>query len=210
MKTWCFSDLHGEFAIFQKMQKILGADDVCWCLGDCIDRGPDGIKIIQEIRKDSRFKMLKGNHEEMMITAMTGDTTDKQLWIGNGGNPTLLALDALTPEEKWDIINWCDNLDSIANICVNGKKILLCHSGGLVDPLWDRDHIEEQEWTKGADEFIIHGHTPMQHVAKVALFNGQKLTYCHGHKICVDTGVFHSKTGVLFNIDTFIPTVITV
>ena len=49
MATYAFSDLHGEYKLFKQIQEYIQKDDVVYCLGDCCDRGPDGIKIIQEV-----------------------------------------------------------------------------------------------------------------------------------------------------------------
>ena len=61
MATYTFSDLHGEYKLFKQIQEYIQKDDIVYCLGDCCDRGPDGIKIIQEVLKDKRFIYLLGN-----------------------------------------------------------------------------------------------------------------------------------------------------
>ena len=48
MSTYAFSDIHGNMALFKTIQEFLKDDDICYCLGDCADRGPDGWAIIKE------------------------------------------------------------------------------------------------------------------------------------------------------------------
>lgn len=51
MATYTVSDIHGQYALFQKLLESIhfSDDDFLYILGDAIDRGPDGIKILQAI-----------------------------------------------------------------------------------------------------------------------------------------------------------------
>ena len=51
MATYVVSDVHGQYDLLIKgLNRIdFSDDDYLWCLGDVIDRGPDGIKILQYI-----------------------------------------------------------------------------------------------------------------------------------------------------------------
>lgn len=71
------ADVHGEAEHFHAMlEKIrFSADDTLYTLGDVIDRGPDGIKLIQEIMEPSNIVMLLGNHEHMMIEYFSPSAT---------------------------------------------------------------------------------------------------------------------------------------
>lgn len=71
--TYVCSDLHGEFPAYKAIIKQLKKNDKLYILGDVIDRGPDGIKILQDImkRKDKgQVEFLIGNHELMMIQSL--------------------------------------------------------------------------------------------------------------------------------------------
>ncbi|WP_081846758.1 metallophosphoesterase [Butyrivibrio sp. AE3004] len=48
MATYAISDLHGQYDLFQKLLDVIhfSDDDFMYVLGDAIDRGPDGIKIL--------------------------------------------------------------------------------------------------------------------------------------------------------------------
>ena len=52
MSTYVISDIHGQYEPFKRiLQQInFSDDDVLYVLGDAIDRGPDGIKILKEIK----------------------------------------------------------------------------------------------------------------------------------------------------------------
>ena len=51
MATYVISDLHGQYKMFLKLlEKVAFSDaDELYMLGDAVDRGPDGIKILQHV-----------------------------------------------------------------------------------------------------------------------------------------------------------------
>src|SRR5580658_3783660 len=69
-------------------------------LGDAIDRGPDSRGCIDRlIRGAERANFapqvdLIGNHEEMMMSALSGDWGDAAHWLSNGGQETLRSFEA--------------------------------------------------------------------------------------------------------------------
>ena len=52
MSIYVMSDIHGEADLFHAMLEQIGfsESDTLYILGDVIDRGPDGIALLQEIR----------------------------------------------------------------------------------------------------------------------------------------------------------------
>ena len=48
MATYVVSDVHGYYNLFMNVLSQVGFSDrdYLWLIGDAIDRGPDGIKII--------------------------------------------------------------------------------------------------------------------------------------------------------------------
>ena len=69
MAHYVVADIHGEADRFHAMlEKIQFSDeDTLYIIGDVIDRGPDGIKLLQEIMNTPNMVMLLGNHEYMML-----------------------------------------------------------------------------------------------------------------------------------------------
>ena len=64
------SDLHG-FSL-EKFKGYLeqvnfSKDDFLYVLGDVIDRGPDGIKILKWLMTMHNAKLILGNHEDMLL-----------------------------------------------------------------------------------------------------------------------------------------------
>ena len=63
--VYAMSDLHGCYDLYIKMlEKINFSDeDTLYILGDIVDRGPDGIKIYQDMMKRKNVIPLLGNHD---------------------------------------------------------------------------------------------------------------------------------------------------
>ena len=142
MSTYVISDLHGQYKILAELLKKAGfsGEDQLYILGDAIDRGPDGIKILQYVMNEPNMDMLLGNHEFMMLNgvAMDGSATndyeklpgiDGELWVfGNGGNKTYYKYKLLKKDERLKLLNWLQTRCLSKLVEVNGRQFLLTHS----------------------------------------------------------------------------------
>ncbi|MEW9702496.1 metallophosphoesterase family protein [Paenibacillus sp. SI8] len=95
-RTLVISDIHGELEKFEALLTKAGYNpeqDQLILLGDYIDRGPDARGVLDKVMqlKEAGALVLKGNHEDMMIQALT--THDERAWNRwvyiNGGDLTL-------------------------------------------------------------------------------------------------------------------------
>ena len=200
-KVYAISDLHGRYDLYKQVKDYMGEDDKCFVLGDCVDRGLHGIKIIVDIMTDDRFILIKGNHEQMMIDAIADAEEgymDFQLWYMNGGYETHKELMEYPIEQQREIISYCKKRPIKA---VYWDKVLT-HAGfhPEVSPeceeqfLWDRSHIDYKRDFEG---YIVHGHTPTSYIQGGKL--GVPLSYCGGKKFALDTAA--CKTGKLAMLD---------
>lgn len=94
MKTLVIGDVHGYFKeLMRALENASYEDgDRIIALGDYIDRGPRSREVIEflvKLRKDSRNIFLRGNHEEYLIRALTGDTHVYGILMDNGFASTL-------------------------------------------------------------------------------------------------------------------------
>lgn len=223
------SDLHGNYNLWKSIKNYLKNEDTLIFLGDAIDRGSDGLKILYEIMRRPNTIYLCGNHEDMMSKAIrkikdsieTGETyyiydNDFMLWIQNGGHTT---LDEVMKLNEKGLVSLIYNISALRTnyYFVNSKKqqIVLSHAGG--DPrtiqkleykhenIWNREHIS-QSWPhepEYEDMILVHGHTPVQHILHDwDNQNPQILRYCDGHKIDIDLGSPISKTAALLDLET--------
>lgn len=84
MAIYVTSDAHGHVrALDEALSKIsLTSDDTLYVLGDMIDRGPDPVGVIKLVRSLPNARVLKGNHEQIMLDAIIGgDPLDAETGI---------------------------------------------------------------------------------------------------------------------------------
>ena len=64
---YAISDLHGCYDKYQALLKKIcfGPEDTLYVLGDVLDRGPDGFRILLDMAGRSNGVGLLGNHEAM-------------------------------------------------------------------------------------------------------------------------------------------------
>ena len=157
MSTYVLSDIHGQYFAYLKMlDKIkFSDDDFIYVLGDCIDRGPDGINIIKDIMKRKNAELILGNHESMLLNALeyfrTKDEVDYdernwdedgdslnpfELWTHpcNGGEGTCLEYLSLPTEEQNQIEEYLKSLRLVKRIKIGNKSYHLSHSYSIKKP----------------------------------------------------------------------------
>ena len=125
MSTYVFSDVHGHRATLERVLERVspGADDVVFCLGDMIDRGPDPIGVMRVTRSLPNVRVLKGNHEDLMLDALDhkDDVVSQANWAINGGMATLSGLEGALDDEAIELIGWVRNLPLSAHVEVAGR-----------------------------------------------------------------------------------------
>ena len=152
MSTYVMSDIHGQYYAYNKMLKKIhfSDDDFLYVLGDVIDRGPDGIKLIKDLMNRSNAEMLLGNHEFMLLNAVdyfkdrdAGDLKNEgegmnafELWTHpfNGGEGTCLEFLSMSEDEKDEICRYLRSLRLIKRIKVGSVNYHLSHSYSIDKP----------------------------------------------------------------------------
>ena len=68
MSTYVCSDIHGQYDLYKTMLNEINftSEDHFYILGDMIDRGEDGIRVLQDVASRPNVTCLLGNHEYMM------------------------------------------------------------------------------------------------------------------------------------------------
>ncbi|NEW08941.1 serine/threonine protein phosphatase [Paenibacillus sp. SYP-B3998] len=95
-RTIVISDIHGELEKFERLLNEVQYQpehDQLILLGDYVDRGPDAKSVVEKVieLKEAGALVLKGNHEDMMINALTkNEERTWNRWVHmNGGHKTL-------------------------------------------------------------------------------------------------------------------------
>src|SRR5580704_5641133 len=97
-RTYAIGDVHGRLDLLTEAIEAIGSHvgDAPFrvvFLGDYVDRGPDSrgvIDLLMDLQKRWPVVCLKGNHEELMIQAVTHPHGGRlRRWLEYGGDETL-------------------------------------------------------------------------------------------------------------------------
>ncbi|MBO5858515.1 MAG: fructose-bisphosphatase class III [Clostridia bacterium] len=182
------SDLHG-FSL-DKFKDYLAQvnfsnEDFLYVLGDVIDRGPDGIRILKWLMSKPNAQLILGNHEAMMLACdflfdeitddsianLTGTKLNAYLnWSANSAQPTLEALSSTRKPEIRYILEYLREAPLYEILTVNNRDFILVHSGlgnfsenkklseySVSDLIWSRPAIADRYFD---DVTTVFGHTP--------------------------------------------------
>jgi serine/threonine protein phosphatase 1 len=208
-RTYAVGDVHGRLDLLNRAVVAIadrgrGAPFRVIFLGDYVDRGPESRGVIELLmRLQGRWPVicLKGNHEELMIQAVTEpDSGCLERWLEFGGRDTLRSYDLRGEDDLATALpqahlRWMAELPTIAD----DKHRIYVHAGLIPGTparlqndavrLW----IRERFLLGGAGDFeahIVHGHTPVWE-RKPDPAEPELLP----HRTNVDTGAF--ATGIL-------------
>lgn len=178
--TYVMSDLHGCYELYLKMlEKIrFSPEDTLYILGDFVDRGPDGFRILMDVMERPNVVAFMGNHD-YYACAILGELTAGQgavpqglldTWYLDGGRPTHEAFEALSPRERRAVLGYMSDLCYVTEITVAGKRYVLCHGGiDHFDPARPLAEYAPDDFVFGRadygrvyyeDKILVTGHTP--------------------------------------------------
>lgn len=195
-------DLHGCYINLMSSLDKAGFDpvqDLLVSVGDLIDRGQESFECLDLINQPW-FRAVRGNHEQMMLDAITC-TGSFGHWMSNGGG-WWHSLDYEQDMRLKSLLPKVAELPLIIEVEKGGKKFVICHAdyphdeyeyGKPVDSqqaIWSRERISLSidgfsSSISGADLFIF-GHTPALQPMRIknqlyidtgAVFNGNLTLY---------------------------------
>ncbi|MEJ2042070.1 MAG: metallophosphoesterase [Reinekea sp.] len=198
-RDFIVSDLHGfrsKLDSLLKQVKFSYAHDRLISVGDLIDRGPESIECLYLI-DEPWFWAVRGNHEQMLINAISLETdTSWSQWILNGGKWSL-------GQPKDELTKWAESLTklplTISLPCQN-HNIGICHAE-YVQPHWDQRYLETENliwgrsrlhknnetWIDGVD-WVFSGHTIVPDVRKL------------GNSVFIERGAYLNHDLTLINL----------
>lgn len=219
--TYAVADLHGRYDLFQQVKDFLEPEDTVYVLGDCADRGPDGWRIIKEVYTNPQFIYLKGNHEDLLTSAI--EHNDLSLWYWNGGEPTYEAW-----IEDGEDMDWIERLNNLPTHVEyqnqNGEKVILCHAGYTPHSvnyvtehklLWSREHFNQMWDEDFLDTIVVHGHTPIPYMDEYLYMAPPESEIMpeaywyspdstgRNHKVNIDCGAVFTGFTLLLDLDTW-------
>ena len=139
---YAVSDLHGCFEKYEALMDHLKLSDkdTLYVLGDIVDRGDGGIRIILDLLSRKNVVCLRGNHDHTaflclshLADAKDGLDSDRlmeafRLWLSDGGAPTLNSFIELDETEQQRVLNFLNSLPYYKEINVRGKRFFLAHT----------------------------------------------------------------------------------
>lgn len=187
----CCSDIHGCWDKFKTAMDANHAgyhpdSDQLILLGDYIDRGSDSRKVVEAVIRlqQKGAIVLRGNHEDLCISALSGEAGAMELWMRNGGDKTLDSYegnqDALDKHVEWmKILPRYYETEHYIFVHASPKPRVPMNEQSGADLTWGRHNSEV-----GLGKLVVHGHTPVRmpvaiqdqlFIDTAAVFNG-KLT----------------------------------
>lgn len=172
---YVMSDIHGHMKRFRSVmdQIELKADDHLYVLGDCIDRLPDGLEILEELDAMPNVTLLLGNHEHMMLEALTKEHPDNvyfRVWYRNGGDVTHERLECSNMAYRKHILEIVCQMPVNVEVKCNDKEYLLVHGGPIGYKPKYEDPVKDSVWKRlkrsdvmPSGKVVIFGHTPTDH-----------------------------------------------
>lgn len=188
---YIISDIHGCFKQYQKLlEKIkFSPNDKLYVLGDVVDRGPEPIKVLQDMIRQPNITLILGNHDFIMYRFMkklseviTAENYDKHLtaeflldynlWFEDGGWITAKQFTKLEHSERMHILNYLEEASLYEIIENNGKEYRLVHAGlGNFQPDKSLDEYDLYDFLEERTDytrryypeeniFLVTGHTP--------------------------------------------------
>ncbi|MGF6355592.1 serine/threonine protein phosphatase 1 [Paenibacillus sp. 4624] len=194
LRRCVISDIHGCYDEFNALLKQVHYDpsqDELILLGDYVDRGPKSKQVIEQIinlRQEHQIVVLKGNHDAMMVKALTHDVEEYDLhWIRNGGLQTLasyldIAYDgdqmdwrAYAQDKQWMRSHYMHHLRFLDELPLSYEVpgYIFVHAGINPDvPDWRNQSERDFIWIRepfysrptALQDIVVFGHTPVQYL----------------------------------------------
>ncbi len=179
MRTYAFTDVHGRADLLGEALKWIASDSAGESirlvgLGDYVDRGPDSLGVMQLVSRARETPgwdvvLLQGNHDRMMVDAVSGNPRMRDLWLMNGGLETLHSygtdasdLTLLARHPHYDLLRRLPVLfEDEARIYVHAglRPGLPLSSQTDYDLQWIREPFLSCDEDFG--KIVVHGHTPV-------------------------------------------------
>ena len=175
-RDFVVGDLHGCIDHFERLLDQIEFDpeeDRMFSVGDLVDRGPDSMACLRLLR-EPWFHALLGNHEDMMLNAVSSNLRNGvKHWINNGGDWGIEQFEDGNPE-FFDLLDLVDELPiaflvqtkELGTIGISHAEppsawTEECIERELMHLTWARKKIDAQEGSLEKSEvgFSVHGHT---------------------------------------------------
>lgn len=228
---YCISDLHGDYIRYTTMLKMINftEDDTLYVLGDILDRGNEGMKILLDMMLRPNVYPILGNHEYMALQTLkwlSDEITEESLsqissdklqgineWLNIGGMTTIDEFRKLSEDEKEMVLEYLEEFSLYEKVSVGGKDFVLVHAG--IDNFVPDKDIEDYElhelifnkpdYSKiyFKDKYLVTGHTPTHFIHDEINGHCYNTIYIGNNHIAIDCGCGYDGLLGAICLDTF-------
>jgi putative phosphoesterase len=155
MRILVVSDIHANWPALAAINE---PHDVCLCLGDLVDYGPDPSPCVRWVMEHARYA-IRGNHDHGAAQgiAVSGETGYR--YLTRVSRPSV--WDALDPEERRYLLQ----LPLTQRATIDGKRFLMVHATPR-DPLDEFLMKDPKTWARRIQnidaDIVCVGHSHMQ------------------------------------------------
>ena len=202
------SDLHGEYEAYKTVIDRVGENNKLYILGDVIDRGPDGIKILQDIierQEKGQVEFFMGNHEYMMLESILGKEESESLWKYND-KETREKYEELSQEEQDKIKNFLQNSLIYKQIREGNQDYYLVHAKAVKGTNKESQSYKEMKLGENKSKIFeavfdrAEDDCKVEDIAKEGIFTiiGHTPTISNGYQIDINKGYVDIDCGISY------------
>jgi len=225
---YVMSDIHGCFEEYQTLLSKINfrEEDELYVLGDVVDKGPEPIKVLQDMMSRPNVYPVLGNHDYMALTVLkklnvpvTEENCDTHLsnedfeavldWQYNGGRTTMSQFSKLSAEEKEEILEYLQEFTLYEEVDVSDKKYILVHAG--INDFSEDKELEayalhdfiffpadyKKQYYKDENTYLVTGHTPTFYIHD----DKSVEIFCRNGHIALDCGCVYGKKLAAYCLD---------
>ena len=179
---YVMADIHGCYEEYIALLKKIdfSDDDELFVLGDVVDRGPEPIKVLQDMMMRPNVYPVLGNHDYMALKVLkklcvvieednvedhlsADDLMDYMFWIQDGGKTTADKFQKLTMEEKEDILEYLQEFTLYEVIFSGNKRFVLAHADlHGYNKSADKSRVNLEVELKSKSEWILNSELDLQ------------------------------------------------
>ena len=181
--VYMVSDIHGCYDKYIMLLERLNMSekDSLYVLGDTVDRGSGGIRILLDLAHRKNVFSYRGNHDHCALTLLRnfGIPNDGygadvlmeafRLWLSDGGHTTYEEFLSVDRPKQHVALNYLNSMPLFEEMTINGQKYFLAHTVPEKEKMLQMDKCRlfdfimgepEYEQTYFKDTIIVSGHTP--------------------------------------------------
>jgi putative phosphoesterase len=160
MRILLVADIHGNRAALDAIDERF---DLCLCLGDVVDYGPDPGACVEWVRRHARYT-VRGNHDHGVAQDVAVQGVNGFRYLTARTRPPTVA--ALTPDQR----RFLAGLPTSRMLTLGGKRFLLVHATPR-DPMDEYAPPDPAFWAPRlaglAVDYVCAGHTHQPFVLTV-------------------------------------------